>query len=435
MRSDDDSTRWSDPPRRGGRGRSPDGARRKPYVGHRAAAPGAYRKRAASPPDRAGTGPKHKVEVEPITDYEKRPDADAKDAALPSPWVAAGLALAFSGLGQIYNGRWLRGVLSMALPALLLGAAANSSSFSVYLMAFGSGALTAPTVISLLAGAAGWLPLHHPAFWMGLPIKVAVVAEAALDAYRARRLHRVRVFRRWTIPVYVASGVVLLLIWMFTVGFATVRKPGMNPVLEPGDRVVVNRLAFGVQIPLIGVRVGGPPIRRGDRVAVLDPDGSGQLLIRRVFAVAGEGVDFGPAAGPWSIRQPMLDRGEGVAVPVLWEVWGGPCVYALEVAARRKGASYARCRAFVERAAKRAYVVSYPIQVSKVRQGSYKRGRVGKGKVYLLADNRGTARDSRHWGAVSTRAIRGGPGLVLWSSDPLEGIRWHRMGLRVVDRP
>ena len=59
---------------------------------------------------------------------------------------------------------------------------------------------------------------------------------------------------------------------------------------------MVDRTAYGLQLPLIGVRIGGSPIRRGDRVAVLDPDGSGRLLIRRVFAVAGDRVMFGPPA-------------------------------------------------------------------------------------------------------------------------------------------
>jgi len=176
-------------------------------------------------------------------------------------------------------------------------------------------------------------------------------------------------------------------------------------------------------------------MRRGERVAVLDPDGSGRLLIRRIFAVAGDRVDFGPPAGPHGIRQPMVSRSGSVVTPVLWLPWRGPCVFALETKLRKKDSNYARCRAFLEHHEGRSFVVSYPTTRGPHRGKPYKRGKVGRGQVYLLADNRGAVRDSRHWGPVSTRRIRGRPVTVLWSSDPLEGLRWHRMGLRIQDRP
>lgn len=445
MRDDDDTTGRRRPPRRepdrsqsaGPDDRRPPGESlvRKSYVGRRTRRPGGYRKRVAPAPRRDPDDPKRPREREPDTDYSKRPAADAYEEG-PSPLVAALLALAFSGLGQLYNGRLARAVLSVALPMVLLVVAVVTGSATVYLMAFGSGAFTAPTVATLVAVSAGWVQLGHPALWLGLPIKLIMVGEAALDAYQTRRRHQRRVLeqRKWVRIVYLSCVGLLLLVWMFTTGTATVRQPGMSPVLEPGDHVVVDRLAWGLQLPLIGVRIGGSSIRRGERVAVLDPDGSGRLVIRRVFAVAGDRVGFGPPAGPLAIRLPMLGRSGGPPVPVLWLPWRGPCVFALEVKRRKKDANYARCRAFLEHHGGRSFVVSYPITHGPHRGKPYKGGKVGRGKVYVLSDNRGAVRDSRHWGPVSTRRIRGRPTTVLWSSDPLEGIRWHRMGLRIRDR-
>jgi signal peptidase I/TM2 domain-containing membrane protein YozV len=409
---------------------------RRNYVGRRTRRPGGFPKRSSPSAGRGPVESKRSPDVEPDTDYSKRPKADAYEEG-PSPLVAALLALAFSGLGQLYNGRLARAVFSVVLPLGLLLAAVVTGSATVYLMAFVSGALTAPSAVTLLAVGAGWVHLGHPALWLGLPIKIVMVAEAALDAYQTRRRnqHRVRSHRKWVRVVYLASMGLIVLVWMFTTGTATVRQPGMNPILEPGDHVVVDRLAWGLQVPLIGVRIGGSPIRRGERVAVLDPDGSGRLLIRRVFAVAGDRVDFGPPAGPLAIRQPMLSRSGGVVTPVLWLRWRGPCVFALEAKLRKKETNYARCRAFLEHHGGRSFVVSYPITHGPHRGAPYKRGKVGRGKVYLLSDNRGVVRDGRHWGPVSTRRIRGRPSIVLWSSDPLEGIRWHRMGLKIQDLP
>ncbi len=341
--------------------------------------------------------------------------------------------MAFSGLGQLHNGRLIRAVLSVALPAGLLLAAAVTGSATVYLMAFVAGAFTAPSVVTLLAVAAGWVHLGHPALLLGLPVKAVMVGEAALDAFQMRRRPAppVRRHRRLARSVYMGAVGSLVLIWMFTTATTTVTRPAMSPALEPGDHLVVDRMAWGLQLPLIGVRLGGPPMRRGELVAVLDPDGSGRLLVRRVFAVAGDRVGFGPPAGPLSIRQPMIGPGGRPLVPVVWLPWPGPCVYALEVRRRKKNANYERCHAFVERVGKRSVVVSYPIAHARHRQSGYKEGVVGKGKVYLLSDNRGTGSDSRHWGPVSTRRIRGRPTAVLLSTDPLEGIRWHRMGMRL----
>lgn len=446
MRDDDDTFRR---PRRSGRDSDrAQGARRsdrrpkaagpprKRHVGRRTRRPVGYRKRVAPSDHRDRANAKTPREREPDTDYSKRPREDAYEEG-PNPLVAALLALAFSGLGQIYNGRHVRAVLSVLLPMVLLVVAAATGSATVYLMAFGSGAFTAPSVVTLLAVAAGWVHLGHPAIWLGLPVKIFMVGEAALDAYQTRRRDQRRVLKhkKWVRLVYLGGVGLLVLVWMFTTGTTTVRQPGMNPVLEPGDHVVVDRLAWGVQLPLIGVRLGGSAIGRGERVAVLDPDGSGRLLIRRVFAVAGDRVDFGPPAGPLSIRQPMLGKPGDLVAPVLWMPWRGPCVFALEVKRRQKNANYARCQAFLEHYNHRSFVVSYPTTQGPHRGKAYKVGKVGRGKVYLLSDNRGAVRDSRHWGPVSTRRIRGRPTTVLWSSDPLEGIRWHRMGLRITDRP
>lgn len=395
-----------------------------------------YAKRAPRPRD---TVP----DMEPVTvrdteqsgtEYHKRPLVDPYLERGPRWWVAGLLALAFSGLGQLYNGRWLRGIASVALPGATLLVAAVTGSPVFYLIAFGSGVLTAPLALTLFAGLVGWVPLGHPALWMGLPLKAALVLEAALDARRIRRFRKEPTVRRWARIAYGASLGGLLLVWIFTTGLATVRGPDMNPVLEPGDHVVIDRLAFGLQLPLVGVRIGGQGIPRGARVAVLDPEGSGELLVRRVFAVEGDHVAFGPQAGPAGIRMPLLGHGGRAPVPVVWLPWPGPCVYELEPRHRTARARYARCHAVIELAGATPYRVSYPATRPGAKATTWREGVVPRGHVYLLGDNRG-GRDSRHFGPVPERAIRGQPRVVLWSRDSHEGIRWHRMGLRITDRP
>jgi len=62
----------------------------------------------------------------------------------------------------------------------------------------------------------------------------------------------------------------------------------MEPTLQPGDRVLVDKRAFGLRIPftLVHLTTGDAP-RRGD-VVVFDAPDDGTRLIKRVVAVGGD---------------------------------------------------------------------------------------------------------------------------------------------------
>jgi signal peptidase I len=61
---------------------------------------------------------------------------------------------------------------------------------------------------------------------------------------------------------------------------------------------------------------------------------------------------------------------------------------------------------------------------------------VPDGKLFTLGDNRDNSEDSRYWGFVDQRSVRGRPLLVYYSFQPdathpfawLTGIRWTRLG-------
>lgn len=64
----------------------------------------------------------------------------------------------------------------------------------------------------------------------------------------------------------------------------------MQPTLLPGDRVVVDKRAYGLRVPFTQVHLGaGNPVQRGE-VVIFDSPRDGNRLIKRIVAVGGDEV-------------------------------------------------------------------------------------------------------------------------------------------------
>lgn len=115
---------------------------------------------------------------------------------------------------------------------------------------------------------------------------------------RPRRPHRLRPRRLWRrLPSLARTGITLGVFGVVLLtGRASVadhyRVPtgSMLPTVEVGDRVVVDKSAYGLRIPLTNryLREWAGP-RPGD-VVVLDPPADGPVLLKRVVAVPGDRV-------------------------------------------------------------------------------------------------------------------------------------------------
>ncbi len=145
----------------------------------------------------------------------------------------------------------------------------------------------------------------------------------------------------------------------------------MEQTLFPGDRVVVDKHAYGLRIPFTLVKVlpGGAPAR-GD-VIVFDEHTSGMRLIKRIVAVGGDRLEV--RSGHVFING---EPGDGKAALNL-QMGGGPDVPPI---------------------------------------------RVPEGKVFAMGDFRGNSRDSRYFGFVAVDEIYAKASRVYYRSG--EGFVW-----------
>jgi signal peptidase I len=144
----------------------------------------------------------------------------------------------------------------------------------------------------------------------------------------------------------------------------------MEPTVEVQDRVFVDKLAYGLRIPLTDVYLTrfAPP-SRGDVVVLTSPE-SGIVLLKRVVAVGGDRV-----------------RVRGGVV----EINGRPAEVEMD-----------RGRLYESLDGK-----SHPLSLDHAGGPDFGPVEVPKGDALVLGDNRGNSEDGRMFGFVKESSIMG----------------------------
>ncbi len=176
----------------------------------------------------------------------------------------------------------------------------------------------------------------------------------------------------------------------------------MRPTIEPGDRILVDKLAYDLRVPFTMVRLAkwSDPAR-GD-VVVLDSPVDGIRLVKRVVAVPGDLVELRSGrllvnGEPAEYEQVGREVGEAGPAPILRETVDG-----------------------------RTHLVRWePSRPARRNLGPL---RIPTDRYLLLGDNRDNSADSRVFGLVERELIVGRAVGVVWSFDPEAWIdpRWER---------
>jgi len=181
----------------------------------------------------------------------------------------------------------------------------------------------------------------------------------------------------------------------------------MQPTIAEGDRIVVNKLAYDLRLPFVGLRLvhlGDP--RRGDIVILASPC-DGVRLVKRVVGLPGDLVaiedsrlvinhrvaGYGPVGDGVARRLVCRSRGRVIASEALGE-------------------------------ARHAVLVG-PMAGADHSWGPV---RVPPNCYFVLGDNREASLDSRFFGTVDRSLILGRAVAVVASIDPSPGFdpRWRR---------
>lgn len=192
-------------------------------------------------------------------------------------------------------------------------------------------------------------------------------------------------FREYAEAIIIAL-VLALLIRTFVVQAFKIPSGSMEPTLEIGDHILVNKFIYGIKIPFTSLRLF--PLekpKRGDVVVFIYPLDPSKDFIKRVVAVEGDTVQI--------INKKLIIN--GAEVPDPHAVYKDDTIFPAEVQKRDNFG---------------------PVTVPK-------------GCLFVLGDNRDRSLDSRFWGFVPIEDLRGKAFIIYWSWNSQEtSVRWNRIG-------
>lgn len=193
-----------------------------------------------------------------------------------------------------------------------------------------------------------------------------------------RRFGRARAFVRVHVAPFALTMALLVSFRSAVADWNVVPSGSMNPSIVEGDRIFVNKLAYGLRVPFTRWYVAHWSAPRRGEVIVFASPVDGSRLVKRVVGLPGETIEL--------IDNQLYIDGAPVA-------WPHPVLITRGVRARRNFG---------------------PVTVPD-------------GHYFVLGDNRENSADSRYFGFVPIDSITGRSSSVVLSFDPATHLpRWDR---------
>jgi signal peptidase I len=290
-----------------------------------------------------------------------------------SPVWAVILSVAATGLGHIYCGRMVKGLIlffaGFAFAPVIVLTARNTASALVLGLVGGS--------LLLLFG-----------------IFIYAVIDAGLLARRIGRGYQIKEYNRWYVyllfivvglsyPTNLASSIRENILQAFKIP-----AQSMAPGIQRGDRIFLNKAVYRIKAPA-----------RGDVVVFLYPDDRRLYYIKRIVALPGDTIEM--RGNRVLINDQPLSYSKPAPGPAL-NFDPGSTIQALEEDNHGHG---------------------YPILVDGARPVDLPKITVPHGTCFVLGDNRSQSKDSRTFGPIPLADVKGRVDYIYWPA-----LSWSRFG-------
>lgn len=191
---------------------------------------------------------------------------------------------------------------------------------------------------------------------------------------------------RENIEAILVAIVLALFIRTFVIQAFKIPSGSMKETLKIGDHILVNKFIYGVKIPFLQTTI--IPItnpKRGDIVVFKFPEDPSKDFIKRVIGVAGDMVEVRDKKV--YVNSKLLNHDFGI------------------------------------------HTDSYIFPASEQPRDNFGPVVVPAHSLFVMGDNRDQSYDSRFWGFVDLKAVKGKALMIYWSWDKEEfGVRWNRIG-------
>jgi len=291
------------------------------------------------------------------------------------PWVAVVLSLFATGLGHIYCGRIVTGLV-LFLASLLFAPIAVAAAFM---------APSTAVLVGLMAATIAVLGIHVYAV-----VDAYRVARKTRDHFEPREYNRGGVYALFIlVGVSYPPGVVHYLRANVFEAFS-IPNASEVPNFLPGDHILVNKLTLQRRFP-----------RRGDVVVFHNPRDRRLTWIKRVIALPGDTVAVRGNEVVVNGKKLEHDRVPAAGLSGIREAVDGQVFYETNAGSR------------------------YQIMLSPTSEAvaDYPEKRVPEGACFVLGDNRNHSRDSREFGFVALGEVFGLAEYIYYPAET-----WTRFG-------
>ena len=246
------------------------------------------------------------------------------------------------------------------------------------------------------------------------PLQRLITPERRLEALQhVNRGHDGLVFLWDWAKVITISLVLFVGIKTFLMEAFKIPSGSMERTLLVGDFLLVNKVVYGAEVPLVHKRL--PALRqptRGDVIVFEWPKDRSKNFVKRLVGLPGDTLAMRDGVlirDGVAVSEPYVSHSDPEADPV-WEEFRWQSNFLVKTAG--------------------AAVAYHP---SRNNWGPLV---VPESQYFVLGDNRDNSLDSRYWGFVPDSLLRGRPEVVYFSFSPdssqdlawLTHVRWARLG-------